>query len=215
MYSNQSFFSRNKIAVIATLITLIVLVAGYSAYLAYTRQGKLGVTVSIVPSSAQLTINNQPSGKGTLWLAPGVYEFTATLSGFEQRTKTVTVTDKKEQNVVAMSLAPTSDEAKDWAQKHAADYSRNEQYGGIEAREQGAYLRQTYPIITKLPYVDPYYKIAYTTDDRKLTLTIDTPSPRYRYFAVQKIRELGYNPTDYIIEFKQFQNPLAKTGEGS
>jgi hypothetical protein len=86
---------------------------------------------------------------------------------------------------------------------------KNESYGAIEASNNGKYFTAKNPITTKLPYNDPYYTIGYTPrTDGGVDLTISTPSPRYRFYAVEKIRELGYDPTDFVIVFKDFKNPL-------
>lgn len=78
-------------------------------------------------------------------------------------------------------------------------------------------LRATFvsdnPIVKQLPYQHPYYSINYktvgeTTND--IIITIRTPSPRYRYSAVEKLKSWGYDPTDYSIEFIDYKNPLEK-----
>ncbi|MEO5950668.1 MAG: hypothetical protein ABIQ04_04425 [Candidatus Saccharimonadales bacterium] len=69
------------------------------------------------------------------------------------------------------------------------------------------------PIVSRLPYQDPYYNISYKTDSQttnQITLTIRTPSPRYRYTAIGKLQSWGYDPTDYKIEFIDYKNPLEK-----
>ncbi|MBI3889023.1 hypothetical protein HY312_00385, partial [Candidatus Saccharibacteria bacterium] len=125
------------------------------------------------------------------------------------QTKQVTVTPDKKQNTVAISLTPVSDTAKKWAEANQSAYKANEAYGSIEARSNGEYFRTNHPITNVLPYTDPYYKIGYkSTDNSSIIVTITTPSPRYRYIAIQKFRELGFNPTDYRIEFNDFKSPL-------
>ncbi len=69
------------------------------------------------------------------------------------------------------------------------------------------------PITTRLPYIDPYYTIAYKTvgeTSNDIVITIRTPSPRYRYVAIEKLKAWGYDVTDYKIEFIDFKNPLEK-----
>lgn len=211
MQHHESFFYTYRHALISGFLMIVAIIICLAVATHFLREGKVGTTFSIVPDSATLTINGQPSAKGTLWLQPGSYDITVSQPGFERRQRQVIVSPDKQQNVVAISLAAQSDEAKRWAERHSADYTNNEQFGAIEARETGQYLRRKHPIINVLPYTDPYYKIAYVIEDgQDLVLTVSTPSPRYRYFAVQKIRELGYDPTDYRVEFRDFTNPLAK-----
>ena len=67
------------------------------------------------------------------------------------------------------------------------------------------------PIVTNLPYINSYYSIEYKTageTSNEITLTIRTPSPRYRYEAVKQIRGWGYDPTSFKIEFIDYKNPL-------
>lgn len=211
--SNEIFHRYRKQIVLGIIGAFLLLVA-FSVFTYVSRVGKVGVTFSIVPGDAQLMLDGQGSGKGTQWLVPGTYTVKVQKDGFTSTERKVIVTNEKQHNVVAISLTPESNEAKQWADAHQQQYKDNEEFGSIEAQETGQYLRDKHPIISVLPYQDPYYKIAYTlNNDQSITLTIDTPSPRYRYFAVQKIRELGYDPTDYNIDFKQFTNPLRGTDE--
>lgn len=208
----NDFFLKYRKQIVITVVVLFAALTIFSIATYTTRSGKVGVTFSIVPGDAKLSVNGQGSGKGTQWLTAGTYTVKVEKDGFETLEKNIIVSDQKARNVAAISLIPESDEAKRWAEKHQAQYKNNEEFGSIEAQENGQYLRSRHPIIDVLPYKDPYYSIAYKlNNDQSITLTIDTPSPRYRYFAVQKIRELGYNPTDYAIEFKQFTNPLGAT----
>lgn len=211
--TNEFFIThRKKIAI--TVAILFVLFIAFSTFTYVSRSGKIGVTFSIVPGDATLTINGDSSGKGTQWLNPGTYTIKVEKNGYETVEKQIIADENKERNVAAVSLTPVSDEAKAWADKNQDQYKNNEEFGSIEAQETGKFLRARHPIIDVLPYKDPYYSIAYRlNNDQSITLTVDTPSPRYRYFAVQKIRELGYNPTDYDVDFKQYKNPLGGSNE--
>src|SRR3990167_7553186 len=187
---NQIFSSKRRIFIV-TSVVIFLLICIFSIIITLSRQGKLPVVFSIVPSSARITLENNTIGNGTQYLTAGSYKIKVEQPGFDSQEKTIVVTDKKKQNA----------------------YKDNETFGGLEAQENGQYFRSRFPIIEKLPYTDPYYKIAYRTNGDDIIITIDTDSPRYRYFAVQKIRQLGFNPTDYTIDFKQFKNPLEVTHE--
>lgn len=205
----SDFFITYRKQIVITVVALFVLFTVFSLVTYVTRLGKVGVTFSIVPGNAALVIDGQRSGKGTQWLTAGTYDIKVEKEGFETLEKTLIVSEQKGRNVAAISLIPISEDAKRWAEKNQVAYKNNEEFGSIEAQENGQYLRNRHPIIGSLPYIDPYYSIAYKLNDsQSITLTVDTPSPRYRFYAVQKIRELGYNPTDYQIEFKQFTHPL-------
>lgn len=203
------FIQRNKRRFIVIASILISLIIAWTIISFIGRQGKVAVVIQTVPSDATITFDSQGQSNGTQWIKPGDYNVTAKKEGYSTVTRKVRVSPAKSQNVVAMSLAPQSDEAKKWADAHKADYRRIETFSTIEANTNGEYFSNLHPITTKLPFVDPYFKIAYTTnDDMSITLTISTPSPRYRFYAVEKIRQLGYDPTDFVIKFKDFKNPL-------
>ena len=174
-----------------------------------TRIGKTGLTVSAVPYDSSVTINGNVVGSGTTWLTPGSYKITVQKPGFQSREKTVNVPT---QDTVAMALTPQSTEAKKWAAIHENEYENNQYYGAIEASQAGKAFEEKHPIVRALPYNDPYFQIDYkrNTDDT-ITLTIATPSPRYRYYALKKIIDYGYKPADFKLEFSDFSNPLLKT----
>ncbi len=173
------------------------------------RIGKIPVTMAIVPSNASVTLDGSESGtSGTKWVTPGTYTVSVARDGFASQTQKIVVTGEKEENVIAISLVPQSDQAKRWATDNAEEYKDNERYGAKQARATGEFIATKNPIVTKLPYTDPYYKIAYEMNGDEAVVTIVTESPRYRFYAVEKIREWGYEPTDLSITFKNFKNPL-------
>ena len=206
------FIQRNKKLLQLIGVGLFILIVAWALATYITRSGKVAVVVRVVPSSATISVNNTNIGNGTHYLKPGQYTFTATKDGFEQQKITTTITSDKDQNVVALSLVPKSDEAQKWADSHQDEYKKNETYGAIQASNDGKYFTDKNPITTKLPFTDPYFTIGYTPNpDNTITLTVSTPSPRYRFYAVEQIRKMGYDPTDFKIVFKDFNNPLGET----
>lgn len=200
---------RHKKRVLFGIVLFLIVTITWTIVMFVGRTGKLPVVVAVVPSDATVIIDNQHYGTGTQWLKPGTYKISVSKDGFRSSNESTTITDKKSQNVIAVSLKAESDKAKEWAAKHQKDYSSNEQYGAIEASTDGKYFADTHPITTKLPFNDPYFTVGYTVGDNdSVTLTVSTPSPRYRFYAVEKIRQLGFDPTDYTIVFKDFHNPL-------
>lgn len=203
---------KKTITLCLVVFLLVIFAWGITTYI--TRAGKVGVTIKTVPSDATVLINDKPASSGTHWLVADTYEITAQKDGFKTRTKTVIVSGDKNQNAVALSLTPVSDVAKRWAEANEYEYKKNEEYGAIEARANGAYFQAKNPIAKVLPYTDPYYEIGFKqSEGDTVIITIDTPSPRYRYLAIQKFRDLGFNPTEYRIQFTDFKNPLEAGNE--
>lgn len=90
------------------------------------------------------------------------------------------------------------------------DYHDTRVAGELKTADYKA-LESNFPIVKYLPYKDPYYLIGYrSTNSKDLRLVIYTSSPRYRYAALQQLAVLGYNQTDYDIEFVDYTNPLGK-----
>lgn len=203
------FLQEHKRKIVAIVLIFVALLLVWTGVVLVGRIGKVATTFAVVPSDATITIDGERIDSGVQWIAAKKYEVIIQKEGFKTHKKTVAITEVKKQNVVAASLAPESNEAKEWAEKHKDDYSENEKFGAIEASTEGKYFSDNNPITEKLPFVDPYYTISYTPNkDDSINLTIATPSPRYRFYAVEKIRELGYDPADFVIIFKDFKNPL-------
>lgn len=202
------FLQTHKRKIVLITKVLLVMLAIATIVTLVGRIGKVGLTVATVPRDASVTINGTQIGNGTQWVKAGTYAVIVKKDGFETQKQTVTVTGDKSDNIIAASLAPKSKEAKEWAAKNNSAYKDNERYGARQARAAGEYFANKNPITKKLPFTDPYYKIGYVVDGQSITLTIITPSPRYRFYAVEKIREWGYDPTDFVITFEDYQNPL-------
>lgn len=205
----NEIFEKYKKEVIASFALLMALLLIYAIATAISHIGKIKLYVRTVPSDAVVMLGGKQIGNGDFYTEAGTYKITVNRTGFAPVSSEVIISDQKDQNIFASSLTPISDEAKKWAASHQNDYKNNESYGAIQAKQTGSYMLKQNPIITQLPYQDPYYKIAYrSTDNQNITLTITTESPRYRYSAVQKIRDMGYDPTDFIIDFVDYNNPL-------
>ena len=210
MYYEAIQKHKTKVKLAGILFIFLIIAWGIITFV--ERNGKTALTIRTVPSDAIITVNDKRIGNGTHWLRDASYTIKVEKDGFDSQERDIDVSQSKEQNVAAVSLTPNSDEAKKWADEHAIEYSKNEQYGAIEASSNGKYFAEKNPITKKLPFTDPYFKIGYKVDDDKsIVLTIDTPSPRYRFYAIEKIRELGYDPTDFVIQFEDFKNPLEQS----
>lgn len=199
-------YKKNIAVYTAVLLVFIILI---SLWTFVDRAGKTAVVVSVVPRDSEVLIGSDKKGNGTHYLKPGTYTVEVKKNGFQTQKRTIIVSDNKDQNVVAVSLGPNSPEAKKWAEDNSDEYKKNEEFGAIEADVNGKYFSSLHPITKQLPFVDPYFTISYIANpDMTITLRIDTPSPRYRYYAIAKLRSLGYDPADFAIQFKDFRNPL-------
>ncbi len=65
-----------------------------------------------------------------------------------------------------------------------------------------------YPLLQKLPYYSDKLKINYTFQDDTPIIHIDGSNAAQRSLSISKIRNFGYDPGDYKIEFNNFINPF-------
>lgn len=207
-----SEFVRNHLrTVIISILVLFVAIIAIAIYINVDRSGKVAVTISVVPSDAKTTIDGKTvTSSGTIYLKPGTYTIESSKDGFTTSTKKQYVGDN--QATIATSLAPESDEAKQWAEDNANKYLANEGVAGKAIQESSEATRDANPILNVLPYSNYIYTIGYTNDPddpsgESFILTIDAAEGS-RNAAVDQIRELGYDPTDYKIKFNDYKNPF-------
>lgn len=206
------FIREHKI--IATVVT--VLVAGFivfSLYIIISRTGKEAVTIQLTPDDTILTINDEKHGEGTIYLAPGNYSVHAEREGFQAYDGTLEVSQSNLTTPqIDLALQPVSEEAIRWQEEHANLYSAHEGRSGDRATEFGINFQEQFPITGHLPFRNYIYSIGHRLKN------IDNPSEGiviaisaitgYREAALDKIRELGFEPTDYEIEFNDYENPF-------
>lgn len=194
------------------LLAIIIISIAYSLYLAHIHAGKLAVPMKIVPNDASVTLKDGTRLSGsTIYLTPGKHTLIIKKDGFTTVEKQYLIEDYN-QPAVYVGLVGKSDEAKKWQQQHQRDYQDLELLGRVQAAAYGEAFRARNPIIKILPIKDPYFTISYrNVDDESVRLTIWGTSPKYREFALEYLRQKGFEPTDYEIEFDGFKNPLGDT----
>lgn len=190
--------------ILAVIVILIV-------YTYVERIGKVPYTLHVAPKIAEVTIDGKAVSHGTIYLTPGEHTLVAKHGGFKEDQRHITVGGNNADYAVIL-LTPVTADAITWANKYNNEYLEVEGIAGRKSAEDGAEFREENPVVDDLPYRDPYYTIGYKVpDDVNVVLTVYTESPRYRYAAIQKIRDLGYDPSNYTIEFVDFVNPLEAT----
>jgi hypothetical protein len=204
------FIKNNKL--VFTIITILVLgLLAYGLFIAISRSGKEPVEVHLVPDNAVLTANGEQIGQGTAYLKPGDYTIEAKRDGFREHKDTIHV-DSPNKAVIDIALTPESEEAKQWASEHQDLYYAYEGRTAERANRKGEDFSKVNPIASKIPFENFLYTIGYRADPDDPTgdsiiIEIDA-MPGYRKAALDKIRELGYDPTDYKINFRNYESPF-------
>lgn len=173
-------------------------------------QASSPVTIDKLPTDAKVFINDREVSGSRTNLANGRYTVRAEKSGFATSEQTVLITDTSKSIVV--SLSPESDEAKKWAEANSNAYLEQEARTQKQIGEAGAKNVEQNPIIEKLPINNYTYIVGYKLDPKdtsgkSIIVTVDADEG-YRNAAVQAIRDLGFDPGDYRIEFSNFVNPF-------
>ncbi len=210
MYPQEKRFTRKSIiAIILVLLALLVL----SLLFIGTRdkqQGSISLRLETVPKDATVSINGEKIRGNTGKVEPGTYEFSAAKEGFQTTTKKVRVEESGQ--VVVILLYPESDSAKEWASKNQKLYLEAEAEEGKQAQATGERLRESNPIVAKLPYRSSYVNIDYARNENdQFVVRVTADTPMGRQLGLAQIRSWGYEPTDYTVVFVGLKNPFVRS----
>lgn len=185
----------------------------YGIYQKTTTAGKIAISVNVVPNTASLTIDGtQYPSSGTIYLVPGKsYSVKATMDGFADYTTTQYIDNTN--NSINIALTAVSDSAKQWMQNNQNQYLTNEGQAGASANAAGEAFTAKNPVTQYLPMDNLVYTLGYRSDpsdpsNMSIIITVDA-AQGYRNGAVEKIRSLGYDPTQFKFQFTNYQNPFA------
>lgn len=204
--------SLRLIIIIFVLLLLLVIVV--NAILAGNRSGKVGIAVHVLPTNAKVTMNGESIKSGTAYLKQGTYTVHASANGFADYTGTYSVDPSVKDPVLSVSLTPVSDAAKAYYKNNQELYLQQESYGGQESAQQSSLITKKSPITKVLPYSNLIYTIGYRADPddptgQTIIIEIDATTG-FRNAAVNQIRKLGFDPTDYKINFRDYVNPFTQ-----
>jgi hypothetical protein len=206
----RALSARTKLAITAVLLVIVALIA-YGIYAQVSKAGKIQVAVSVAPNDATVTMDGKTISTGNIYLEPNkYYTFSASKNGYTTKSTKEYITSTE--NFVGIELVPSGGTT-DWSKQDLTPYLQVEQQGGAAADKKGQALTDKYPIINNLPIQNYIYTIGYIADpsdpsNNSIILTIDA-AQGYRNGAIQAIRDLGYDPSKYKIEFDNYKNPFA------
>jgi hypothetical protein len=204
------FIRNHRIATIVAMAILVLFI--WLGYVAISRIGKEPVFIHLVPSDTVLMVGDKRYGSGTAYISPGTYNVEATRDGFETYKASVTI-DQPNETAIDLALTPVSEEALQWQRDNIDLYMDHEGRSGQRAVEFGTQFQEQNPITAQLPFRNYIYSVGYKLEDidnpSKGIVLVVTAITGYRQAALDKIRELGFEPTDYKINFKDYENPFS------
>lgn len=200
--------NRRITLIVLGIIALIVVPLGIWGIISFSQRGTEQVTLLVLPGDALVKINDEEyKAKTSVRLEAGVYTATVSKEGFEADTQELLVEKGKDATLISL-LTPVSSDTKRWVTNNQSRYLEAEGKAGELANQQGLEIIERYPVTKWLPLQKATYVIGYKQiSNGGIAITI-TASEGYREAAIQEIRDRGYNPGDYVIEFNDYRNPF-------
>lgn len=194
----QKTQSKLRIFILTGIVIIITLVV-YFLFTSISRRGEAKLNIQTIPSSVKITIDGKAANKST-YLSSGDHTVIISAPGFETQEDVVKV---REDAVLRFyPLTPISEDAKSWAKKNQRLYLEFEGKIAEQNKIEGEEFAKQNPITSVLPYRGALYDIEYRQKTNgQIVILIIAESAENRAFALRKIENMGYQPTDFEIEF--------------
>lgn len=201
----MSMRTKRIILLVVGLFVILVLVMVLSAT---SKSGKVKMDFLLAPSKANVTVNGKIVGK-TVYEKPGTYKVSVSRDGYNTYNTEVTLDKNEPEKTVAIGLVPRTLEAQREISKFEADYKRVQVQSSKKVNQAGQAQQDKYPIMASLPYRSSIYNIEYgKTDKQEFVIQVFAKTPATRQIALAKIRDWGYDPSNYTIQFVDLKNPF-------
>lgn len=199
---------NKKIATAAALfLGLFIIVA--LVYFLTANVGKNQVAVYTLPSDASITIDGKAVNGEVQYLEAGEYAIKVERKDFRPQTIVKQVVDG-DNTAITVALDPANANGQKWLDDNTEAVAEFESEVGAVADAEGEAFQKKNPIVKDLPYQNYLFTIGYRNDPsdpsgQSIILVIDAPDI-YRQQALTQIYNLGYDPTDYKIDFTNFKS---------
>ena len=180
---------KKILKIISALIIIVALF--FLAQLLY-RVDKTKLEITSDQKNTTLYINGNKIDSNLVYLYPGKYQLSAMSEGYYEYSDLITIDkDSKEKNI-QIKLFKKPDQTIYYLLKTNYDE-----------------VIKKYPILSNLPYDNPFINITYSEDSTLNSFTLIVNSYNgYRQAVINKIKLMGYNPADYNIIFSDYENPF-------
>ena len=181
--------TRNQKIVLAIVAFFFVFTIIYSVITLINRIGKVKTVVKYAPFSATVTLNDVPvTNNATVWLLPGEYNLKVEYNHFDSYSDTITISE--DNNAIVGVLNPSDSEGEDYLSKHEREFVDAEGKVGITLSQQGAKIKEKYPILNYLPINNSLYSISYQYDDNDKPVVNIKADPENLDIAIEKLKLL-------------------------
>ncbi|HLG91320.1 MAG TPA: hypothetical protein VI336_04150 [Candidatus Saccharimonadales bacterium] len=192
------------------LVLIVGLLVASAAYFVYTQvrhSQEAKINIFVLPEDATVTVDSQVVKKKSFYVKPGAHVVEASKTGFKSDRRTISV-NKKDVLDLYLLPNPESQEALNWLAQNPEIQRLREEYAAHNVAQLQSILQQKYPIIKELPIITPYYRIDYGVSEKKpddpesLALYITVATEANKNFALQRIRDEGFDPSQLEIIYK-------------
>ena len=181
--------TRNQKIVLAIVAFFFVFAIIYSVITLINRIGKVKTIVKYAPYSAAVTLNDVPvANNATVWLLPGEYNLKVEYNHFDSYSDTITISE--DSNAIVGVLNPSDSEGEDYLSKHEREFVDAEGKVGSTLSQQGAKIKEKYPILNYLPINNSLYSISYQYDNNDKPVVNVKADPENLDIAIEKLKLL-------------------------
>lgn len=210
----QKLLKSPKIIVGFVCILIILVVFIYSVVVLVIRHGKVAVSVTVAPYTANLTLNGMRiRNNHTIYLEKGHYHLVAEAEHFDSRESDIVISDN--QHYIAAMLEPIDETGEKFKETHQRQFSNAEGALGLALNAEGKDLQEKYPLIKYLPINNRFYSISYQSSESGVPDVNIKTDLSYLDVAIAKLKTLkGVSIPDYNINFN-IPNPFSVSTETS
>ncbi len=195
----------NKKIIILGILLIVVIISVPMIFTKISHTGKYSVDLVVAPKTAAVLVNNIKASHGVNYFEPGLYAVSASHAEFAPLDLELVV-NKGENQPFTIMLTPTTDKGWEIA-RNDPSFLELEKVAGELAAQQGDTFRETNPIVNHLPYRSGLFNIDYRLQENSefeivLIITVHELEKEYPH---DQMREWGFNPSDFEIEYRSWQ----------
>lgn len=192
---------KRERAIVGVVIGVFVVVIMAAVITLVSRMGKVEVMVKFAPFDARVSLNGtEVKNNSSSYIAPGTYTVVAEREHFETKTETVTISESNKH--ILGKLMASDEEGERIMEERAEDYLAVEGVMGGLANEEGAAIKEKWPILKYLPVNNQFYSISYAYDEaRKPVVRVWAVDDYMMEIARQKMESWGVSLEGLEIEY--------------
>jgi hypothetical protein len=214
MPSQKPKISPVKIAIVVWALLIAVILAVWLI----TSRRSAAIDLLIAPASAEVQINGRSFNNGTHRVEPGRYDIFVSKDGFVSYSASFMV--REGETFAVHQFLMQTDGTYQWYIDHPDDGMLLTSIGSSQADESSQGFMERYPILNVIPYTDASptgirFNIAtrYTPVGELVVLVnLNTCSKNaalgYKNAALDWLRSVDINPSDYNLEYSTICGPL-------